>query len=198
MAGKIAHKILFSFAKFLAPKIGETEGGKNFDNNIKYEPRLITGLITNQSRLVELGYGDSNIGKTGCVALFNILLLKGRPRPISYIVKDLQEAQVLINRGKWGTNPFELEGIMRKYGLNPMEIDSVMEAESRMEPGDILFPTVWNSNNLFRGIHGYVIRKTDDSKYLTYNKNYRNSPEEFLDLKTAIEPGRFIVGYIIR
>ena len=201
MIGRLFHKFIFAFAKFLAPKIGETEGGRNFDKNVELEPKLVKGLITNQAGLKGMGYGDSDIGKTGCeaIALFNILLLRGRPRPLSYIIRDLQENQLLINRGRWGTNPFELDDLMVRYGLDPEEMETVEEAESKMEVGDLLFPTVWNNKgNIFNGIHGYVIEKVGESKYHVYNKDYRSEPELVSNLREAIGKGRYIVGYLIR
>lgn len=146
-------------------------------------------------------YGDSDIGKTGCeaVAIYNILMLKGSPVLLSDIIRKLQEHQTLINRGHWGTNPFDLDYVLEDYGLNYEEVGSIEEADQKMRPGNMLFVTVWNHRiNLFKGIHGYLIVMTEEGKYVIFNKNYGLHPEGAETLNEAIGEGRYIVGYLIR
>ena len=206
MPGQTAHKILFAIAQFIAPKVGVTEGHKNLSYNRAEEEKLIRTLITDQSKLSSMRYGDSNVGKTGCeaVALFNILAMKGRPKRLSDIIRDLEAGQTLVNRGRWGTNPFGLEPLLREYGLDYEVMETLEEAEEKMSTGDIFFITVWNNaRNPLKGIHGYVIRLIKDEAtgepiYGVFNRVYRNHPERVASVREAVDQGSYIVGYLIR
>ena len=206
MPGQTAHKILFAIAQFIAPKVGVTEGHKNLATNIAEEEKLVRTLITDQSKLSAMRYGDSNVGNTGCeaVAIFNILAMKGRPRRLSDIIRDLEERQTLVNRGRWGTNPFMLDTLLQEYNLDYEIMETLEEAEEKMSVGDIFFITVWNDGrNPFRGIHGYVIRLINDEKtgepvYGVFNRVYQDYPERTKSLKEAVDRGSYIVGYLIR
>ncbi|MBP3815599.1 MAG: hypothetical protein J6H21_01885 [Firmicutes bacterium] len=201
MAGQLLHRIVFSIFQFIAPSFYGYEGERTYSRNRKLEGEVIKGLITDQSKLEGMLYGDAQLSKSGCeaVAIYNVLMLKNRPKLMSDIIRDLQIQQTLVNRGRWGTNPFDMMMLLEEYNLNYEPMESVAEAEEKMKDGDMLLVTVWNHGvKLFKGIHGYVIRKISDSNYEIYNKNYRETPEKATTLKEAIGEGRYIVGYLIR
>ena len=201
MAGQIFHKALFAFFQFLAPSFYGNEGERTYSRNRKYESETVNGLITDQSKLEGMLYGDAKLSKCGCeaVAIYNILMLKNKPKLLSDVVRDLQLQQTLVNRGKWGTNPFSLDMVLEEYNLNYETMDSVEEAQDKMKEGDLLLVTVWNHGvNLFKGIHGYVIRKSAENKYEVFNKNYRDTFEEANNLTEVIGDGRYIIGYLIK
>ena len=201
MPGQLVHKIVFALIQFIAPKFGISEGRHTYTKNLAIERDLVTGPITNQSKLSQMAYGDTNVGKSGCeaVAIYNVMLLKGRPKPISDIIQDLQVQQTLVNRGRWGTNPFEMTRVLDEYNLYYEIMETVDEAEEKMGPGEMLLVTVWNHGKKpLRGIHGYVILMRDEGDYLIFNKNYKNAPETAATLVEAIGDGSYIVGYLIR
>ena len=201
MPGPVFHKILFGIAQFVAPKFGMSEGRHFYEKNRKIEASLPFDIITDQRKLAGMVYGDTDVGTAGCeaVAIYNILMLERRPRPLSDIIYDLQSSQTLVNRGKWGTNPFAMKTLLREYDFDFEEIGSVEEAASKMQPGDKLLVTVWNhSSNPFKGIHGYVVYMTGEKEYWILNKNYKSKPELSSGLEEAIGEGRYIVGYLIR
>ena len=201
MVGQTAHRILFALVQFIAPKFGISEGRKFYDANRQLEPMLIQGPITDQSRLGQMKYGDTDVEKSGCeaIAIYNVLLLKRRPKPLSDIIHDLQVSQTLVNRGHWGTNPFNMDKLLTEYGLHHECMETTDEAEEKMGPGELLLVTVWNHGRRpLRGIHGYVIQMRDENDYLIYNKNYKAFPDRAKTLKEAIGEGSYIVGYLIR
>ena len=201
MFNKLFHKIAFGFVQFTAPKFGMTEGAKTYGKNRQLEGELVRGLITDQSKLSGISFGDTNVGKSGCeaVALYNALLLRGRPKALSDIIRDLQDAQALVNRGKWGANPFDIARVMREYRLDYEPMETITEAEEKMRPGDLLLVTVWNQGRRpLQGIHGYIIEMKAPDDYLVYNRVYLNHPEKKTTLRDAIGEGSYIVGYLIR
>lgn len=201
MLGQLVHKIAFSIVQFVAPSFGESEGRSFYEKNRNIEAGFRPGLITDQRMLSEMTYGDTDVGNTGCeaVALYNALMLKRRPKPLTDIIHDLQESQTLINRGRWGTNPYKMKQIMDEYGLIYETIESIEEAETKIRSGEMLLVTVWNHwKKPLRGIHGYLILMRGESDFYMFNRNYRKKPEHANSLKEAIGDGRYIVGYLIR
>ena len=201
MPGPTLYKIAFAVVQFVAPSFGISEGRHTIEKNRQMDGEISEGPITDQSKLAEMRYGDANVGKSGCeaVALYNVLLFKNRPKPLSSIIQDLQVEQTLVNRGHWGTNPFAMTKVMSQYGLNYEIMETEAEAQEKMSDGDMLLVTVWNRQRRpLQGIHGYVIRKMGEGQFLSFNKHYGVNPERSTNLRDAIGEGSYIVGYLIR
>lgn len=198
---KLAHKIAFGLVQFAAPKFGMSEGQKTYGRNRQIEEEKVRGPITDQSLLSDISFGETNVGKSGCeaVAIYNALIIRNKQRRLCDIIRDLQDAQTLVNRGKWGTNPFQLGRILEEYGLSQEAMETIAEAEEKMNPGDLLLVTVWNhSRRPLQGIHGYVIEMRGPGEYVVFNRVYRDRPEKKTTLRDAIGEGSYIVGYLIR
>lgn len=195
------YKAIFSFVKFLAPKTGETQELRSYKENQKLDHAIPQRPITNQQSLSEMRYGASDVGKTGCeaVAIYNILLLRGMPCPLSDIIFTLQRAGTLVNEGKWGTNPYTIKRVLDYYHINNERIDNSEIADANMEVGDIFFVTVWNHRkNPFKGMHAYIVQKHQDNQYYIYNRFYLNRPEIVSSIEESLWGHRFIVGYLIK
>ena len=201
MPGTFFYKTIFAIVQFVAPSFGISEGRHTIEKNRTLEPDISRGPITDQSQLSEMNFGETNVGKSGCeaVALYNTLLLKNKPKALSRIIEDLQVGQTLVNRGNWGTNPFGMARIMSEYGLDYEIMETEEEAEEKMKAGDMLIVTVWNRERRpLQGIHGYVIQKVEEGRFLSFNKTYGPYPEKSSNLRDAIGQGSYIVGYLVR
>ena len=201
MPGPTFYKFAFAVVQFVAPSFGISEGRHTIEKNRQMDELIPSGPITDQSKLSEMRYGETNVGKSGCeaVALYNVLLFKNRPKPLSRIIEDLQVEQTLVNRGHWGTNPFAMTKVMSQYGLDYEIMETEAEAQEKMSDGDMLLVTVWNRHRRpLQGIHGYVVRKMGEGQFLSFNKCYGDTPERSTNLRDAIGEGSYIVGYLIR
>ena len=93
----------------------------NYKNNLKYEKDLPDGMINGQDlgTVRKFRYGFFSFGWCGCeiIAVYNLLKMLGRPRPLSEICREIYPyGQVLW--GFFGTNVYVLSHYFRKHGAN--------------------------------------------------------------------------------
>ena len=168
--------------------------------NYKYnrEIPLPAGLIHGQSLGAVSGmkFGLSNMSRSGCevIAVYNALLLHGRPAEFTEIAHYMERFRVLL--GFWGTNFLSLGHCLKHFGLPAKRVRKREKLEAALESGKTVVYVYWCGKRFRSSVHTVVLQKRGDEILIcnAYNQCghiFRTPYSGFLAAK------RTIFGYII-
>ena len=168
------------------------------------------GMLNGQGRaeLAKLAFGRSNVGRAGCesIAVYNVLRLLGRPRPLAEIIRDMEKGGYLRMGGHWGASPW-LQLLLRRYGTVARVVTArglQRAADVRaLTPGAVFIMCIWNRRFMpQKGLHTFaaVYDPRGEEDWVVFNR-YNNDAQgrryaavEDI-LKTGKTAGAFLVIY---
>lgn len=131
---------------------------------------LSDGLINGQSLGAVSGmkFGLGSIGHCGCevIAIYNALLLSGKPQPFQKIAKYMERYSMML--GLWGTDPYALGHCLRHFGLKPRRLRSHESVRRVLESGKRCIYVYWTKRRMMSAIHTVCMEMKGGQLYV-YN-----------------------------
>ena len=169
---------------------------KNFKHNEKIP--LPAALINGQSLGAVSGmkFGFSTMSLSGCevIAVYNALVLLGRPRPFVEIARYMERFRVL--GGFWGTNFFTLGHCLKHFGMHVKRVRKPHVLEQELLAGKTCLYVFW-VGKIFRSSVHTVVLQNDGGKLLVYNAFNRHDKVVRTVYEEYLKKRRMIFGYVI-
>lgn len=163
--------------------------------NEKWEP------ITNQGSLDYLDFGPVTASYSACetIAVYNALVKSDQNVPLSDVMRQAQTSNATMLSGKFGTDPYEIGGLLSHYGLDYETIDSQADLSQHNQKGDLMIVSMWNNAyNVDRQLHTFLIEADDSGTYTSYNRISDTVSYQRETMDVIIGEGRFVYGYYIK
>ena len=148
----------------------------------------------------KLRYGNTfTHAETGCeiMAMYNVLKLTGHSVVYSHLVyqaETFRGAKML--RGRFGTNPYAMDNILRKNGSETILCLTAKELDRSMAVGAVAILSVWNHQRRIRcGLHTFAVQK--NAAGLRWY-NYQGHLEPTISDTLEKNHHAYIVGYIVK
>ena len=160
----------------------------------------------NLEPFVDMAYGVSTIGYSGCeaIAVYNFMLLIGKPHSFSSVVSFMQSRfdSVFLSgwgkKGEWGATPGDIRAYLDCEGVKYHEASGLLWMDTfYASPGTYII-SYWNEDLLNYGYHTIAV-SYDGSTYLGYNQDtYSKDPVPGTKLGDFMaDDWRFIYGYYV-
>ena len=166
------------------------------------------GMLNGQGReaLAKLAFGRSNVGRAGCesIAVYNILRLLGRPRPLAEIIRDMEKGGYMRLWGHWGAAPF-LRPLLRRYGAAARAVSPgglQRSADGRaLTPGAAFIMCIWNRRlQPQKGLHTFaaVYDPRGEEDWVVYNR-YNNDAQgrRYAALEDILKTGKSVGAFLV-
>lgn len=169
---------------------------RNFKHN--QEIPLPAALINGQSLGAVSGmkFGFSTMSLSGCevIAIYNALLLMGKPKPFVEIARYMERFRVL--GGFWGSNLFMLGHCLKHFGLRTKRVRKPDVLEAELLAGKTCLYVFW-TGKLFRSSVHTVVLQNDGGNLLVYNAFNRHGKVVRTRYEEYLKKRRMIFGYVI-
>lgn len=161
--------------------------------------------VWGQAALAHIPAGRSTMDKMGCemVAVYNLLHLMDRPRPLGQIIDTYETRRWLLLGGHWGADPYAIEEYAALRGLcctafrgraSFQAFDrAVQEGEGR-----VFVLSYWLGDTVFSGAHAVTLTRREGRLWVLNLTNGQRAPRPLAGLGEILTPERFITGYLFR
>lgn len=168
---------------------------RNYRHNrkIPLPPKTINGQGLGD--IAGMRFGLSTVSYSGCevIAVYNALLLAGRPVPFCEIARYMERFRVLF--GFWGTNFLALGRCLGRFGLKARRVRDPKKLRAALDEGKLCLYVYWVGKRFRSMVHTVAIHRTAGGTITVYNA-YNNcghpiqvQPEQYITR-------RMIFGYI--
>lgn len=145
-------------------------------------------------------FGKSRADASGCgpIAVYNALLLTGRPFGFSEVIRRMEREMGAVRDGVWGANPAAIARVLPFFGVNPRHFRDPEQLAAAMKTGDATILMTWNDkNDLRRGAHFFAVQKTAGG-YAAYNRfSGQQTPFTRSLFSEILANGRYLSGYLL-
>lgn len=159
---------------------------------------LPAGLINGQSLGAVSGmkFGLAAVRLSGCeiIAVYNALMLSGKPQPFREIACYMERYRVLA--GFWGTNIFALGRCTGKFGVQAERVRQRSALEYALTEGKICLFVYWTGKRLLSSIHTVCMQAKGDQLWI-YNASNRCGHAVQANMADYFSQRTMILGYII-
>lgn len=168
------------------------------------------GMLNGQSRpaLSRLRFGYADVGRAGCesIAVYNVLRLLDRPRPLADIIRDMERGGYLRMGGHLGAAPY-FEPLLRRYSAHSRIVTPARlrreERAGTAKPGEAYLMVIWNRRFLpHKGLHTFAAVRTEDGWEVFNRFNNDETSRLYARLDDIPRNGRsagaFLVVYRVR
>lgn len=185
----------------------------NFELNRHADTRAAAdsrGMLNGQGRpvLARMRFGYADVGRAGCesIAVYNVLRLLDRPRPLPDIIRDMERGGYLRMGGHLGAAPY-FEPLLRRYSLRSrIVMPARLRAQERkgaVERYGAYLIVIWNSRfRPLKGLHTFAASRSPDGweVFNRFNNDETSRHYARLDdmLRGGESPGAFLVIYRVR
>ena len=163
------------------------------------------GMLNGQSRpaLSRLRFGYADVGRAGCesIAVYNVLRLLDRPRPLADIIRDMERGGYLRMGGHLGAAPY-FEPLLRRYSVRSRIVTPArLRREARegsAKPGEAYLMVIWNRR--FRpdkGLHTFAAVRTEDGWEVFNRFNNDETSRRYARLDDIPRNGRFSGAFLV-
>ena len=168
------------------------------------------GMLNGQGRpaLSRLRFGYADVGRSGCesIAVYNVLRLLDRPRPLADIIRDMERGGYLRMGGLLGAAPY-FEPLLRRYSAHSRIVTPArlrrQEREGTAKPGEAYLMVIWNRR--FRpdkGLHTFAAVRAENGWEVFNRFNSDVASRHYARLDEIPRSGRtfgaFLVIYRVR
>lgn len=155
--------------------------------------RLINGQSLGD--ISRMKFGLSTISYSGCevIAVYNALLLAGKPQPFPDIARYMERFRVL--GGFWGTNFLALGRCLRRFGLPAKWVRRRAKLLAGLEAGRICLMVYWTGRRFLSPVHTVCIRRSGAETVAVYNQ-YNNCDRVLDEPTEQFLAKRLIVVYV--
>ena len=196
----ILQKCLFLLIPLCSRRVPARRAWENHAHNAAHD---ITGRIIfdqNTPELETFRFGKSHADAAGCgpIAVYNALLLTGRPCAFSDVVRQMEDERGAVWNGKWGANPAAVARVLPLYGARPRHCARPEVLAGAMENDDAAIVMIWNDKDDLRcGAHFFAVQKTA-AGYAAYNRfSGQKAPFTRAQFSEILANGRYLSGYIL-
>lgn len=196
----ILQKCLFALIPLCSRRVPARRSRENHARNAAHD---IAGRIIfdqNTPELEAFRFGKSRADAVGCgpIAVYNALLLTGRPCAFSDVLRQMEQKRGAVGSGKWGANPAAIARVLPLYGAQPRHCAQLKALAAAMENGDAAIVMIWNDkNDLRRGAHFFAVQKTA-AGYAAYNRfSGQKTPFTRALFSEILADGRYLSGYVL-
>ncbi len=174
----------------------------NYTHNT--EIPLPADLITGQGNRYpsQFTYATFNTAHNGAepVAMYNALMLTGRPTSFADIILELEGNGLALLEGYAGTDPRELARYFDGHDIPTMMYDSQADFVANVAEGNAFIISFWN-DRFFRELKGLrtVAGVYRDGAWALYNMHLDDTaPRVYRTLPEGLRGKKFILGYIFK
>lgn len=197
---EILQKCLFVLIPLCSWRIPARRAWENHAHNAAHD---IAGRIIfdqNTPELEAFRFGKSHAAAAGCgpIAVYNALLLTGKPCAFSDVVRQMEDERGAVCSGRWGSNPAAIARVLPLYGAQPRHCARPKVLADAMESGDVAIVMTWNDkDDLRHGAHFFAIQKTA-AGYAAYNRfSGQKTPFTRAQFSEILANARYLSGYIL-
>ncbi|HAG13087.1 MAG TPA: hypothetical protein DCG49_04405 [Ruminococcus sp.] len=169
---------------------------RNFKHN--QEIPLPAALINGQSLGAVSGmkFGLSTMSLSGCevIAVYNALVLTGKPKPFIEIARYMERFRVLF--GFWGSNLFMLGHCLKHFGMPAKRIWKPAELDAILHSGKTCLYVYW-VGRIFRSSVHTVVLQDDGGMLLVYNAFNKHGKVVRAKYEDYLKKRRMIFGYVL-
>ena len=142
---------------------------RNFRHNEQIP--LPAGLINGQSLGAVSGmkYGFSTVSYSGCecIAVYNALVLSGRPQPFPVIARYMERFRVM--GGFWGANFLSLGHCLRHFGLRARRVRRRSRLTEALGCGKVCLAVYWTGKRFCSPVHTVCVRRAPTGDVMVCN-----------------------------
>ena len=197
---EILQKCLFILIPLCSRRVPAWRSQENHAHNAAHD---IAGRIIfdqNTPEIKAFRFGKNHAAAAGCgpIAVYNALLLTGRPCSFSDVLWQMEQKRGAVWNGKWGANPTAVARVLPLYGAWPRYCARPEALADAMENGDAAIVMTWNDkDDLRRGAHFFTVQKTA-AGYAAYNR-FSGQKTAFTraQFSEILANGRYLTGYIL-
>lgn len=160
----------------------------------------VTGLIQGQRNepVAAMKFGLARLADVGCeiIAVHNAYCLLGKTENFAKTILDFEQSGLMMGFGFLGSNPFRIEGYLRRHRASFVECDSLWELSRRLCENDVFILSFWNKKY---GLHTVCAQKTQRGIYVYNAKGRALEPCLYKTVGQAFcKSYRFLTSYIIK
>ena len=163
------------------------------------------GMLNGQSRpaLSRLRFGYADVGRAGCesIAVYNVLRLLDRPRPLADIIRDMERGGYLRMGGYLGAAPY-FEPLLRRYSAHSRIVTPARlrreEREGTAQPGEAYLMVIWNRR--FRpqkGLHTFAAVRSEDGWEVFNRFNNDETSRHYVRLDDMLLGGKTAGAFLV-
>lgn len=197
---EILQKCLFALIPLCSRRVSARRSRENHAHNAAHD---IAGRIIfdqNTPEIKAFRFGKNHAAAAGCgpIAVYNALLLTGRPCAFSDVLWQMEQKRGAVRNGRWGANPAAIARVLPLYGAQPRHCARPEALADAMENGDAAIVMTWNDkDDLRRGAHFFAVLKTA-AGYEAYNRfSGQEMPFTRAQFSEILANGRYLSGYIL-
>lgn len=197
---EILQKCLFILIPLCSRRVPARRAWENHAQNAAHD---ITGRIIFDQNTPEIGafrFGKSHADTAGCgpIAVYNALLLTGRPCAFSDVIRQMEHERGAVRNGKWGANPAAVARVLPLYGARPRHCARPEALADAMKNGDAAIVMTWNDKDDLRcGAHFFAVQKTA-AGYAAYNRfSGQKTAFKRAQFSEILANSRYLSGYVL-
>lgn len=143
-------------------------------------------------------YGLFPMSYNGCeiIAVYNLCLLLGTPRPLCEIAREIYPYGSLVC-GVFGTHPYALKRYFKAGGLPVHMIKDYYMFCKKFADKKYGILSFWNADNIFKGLHTVCVENTPEGLKVYNRSNKKTEPVIYSSIDDYMDFGRFICGYYV-
>ena len=181
---------------------------RNFDLNRRADTRAAAdsrGMLNGQARpeLARMRFGYADVGRTGCesIAVYNVLRLLDRPRPLPDIIRDMERGGYLRMGGHLGAVPY-FEPLLRRYSLRSRIISPsrlrMEERKGTVEASGAYLIVIWNSRyRPLKGLHTFAASRSSAGWEVFNRFNNDESSRHYARLDDMLSGGQSVGAFLV-
>ncbi len=177
-------------------------GAKNYFHNKKQSIVNSDGYIYDQDNYNNWKMGIKRLDYNGCgpISIYNAVKLAGKTPDLKDIIFNIEMTDGTLGLGRFGTDPTHMgETLNNLYHINSKMYVRQSSFENDIEEGKIIILGYWNDrNNYIEGGAHYVAAKKVNGEFQVYNLSKTDGFSEEANIKSIIDDGKFLVGYILK
>lgn len=143
-------------------------------------------------------YGLFPMSYNGCeiIAVYNLRLLLGTPRPLCDIAREIYPYGCLVF-GVFGTHPYALKRYFNSNGLPVHMIKDYYMFRKVFAAKRYGILSFWNDTTVFKGLHTVCVENTPEGLKVYNRSNKKTEPVIYNSIDDYMDFGRFICGYYV-
>ena len=180
----------------------------NYELNRRTDTRSAAdsrGMLNGQSRpgLARMRFGYADVGRAGCesIAVYNVLRLLDRPRPLPDIIRDMERGGYLRMGGHLGAAPY-FEPLLRRYSLRSRIITPArlraLERKGAEEKSGAYLIVIWNSRfRPLKGLHTFAASCGPDGWEVFNRFNNDETSRHYVRLDDMLLGGKTAGAFLV-